>query len=353
MFDDEFDPWPEIAPSLQAAEAADDMGIQILYVHGDEHFAHCPLPEHPGADASPSFSFNDDKLVYNCFVCGGGSFVKLTEKVLDVSRDAALDWLIGYSDYDANDDGTFLKQIERIISAKPERIRQYEERSLPWYPQHKCEEWHALAREHRLDWFTSLDVERPRYIDEEVFDHLKFGWSPDLTTKVSGELYTGPAILIPHIVGGDLVGYQRRWEDDPRPKGLGKYTNTPDFPREFTLYNQDMLRRSVPTVVVESPMSVARLLSFGQMAVGTFGAKVTPQQIRILRGLDEVWIAMDNDEAGERATKTLRDGLDDHCIVKVIPPPSGDKGDLGDLADDELAVQLDQIYPSILWRPAL
>lgn len=352
QFDDDTR-WPEISRTIRVEEACDAMGIHVLYERGGDCFAHCPLPSHPGADNNPSFSYSPEKQGWICFTCDEhGGIPSLAMNLLELGYSDALDWLIEFSEYSSDNDATFISQIEGLLNQEKDPWRERNTRSLPWYPASKVDEWHTNLADTDDFWTdTGLVIDgRERYVSREVAEFLKLGFDPE-HTKGKGGGYRGPALIIPVFVGDQCIGWQERWLDDDRPNWVGKYTNTTDFPREQTLYNQDMLKLPGPVIVNESPMTVARLLTFGLPAVATYGAKVTDEQIRLLAAHKHLWLAMDNDEAGERATKRLIEALDDDCILHVIPPPTFKaKADLADCNDPRLERQLKLVVPSILHR---
>ena len=61
-------------------------------------------------------------------------------------------------------------------------------------------------------------------------------------------------------------------------------------------------------IVVESPLDVVRLASLGiSGGVSTYGAMISKEQINLIREADEVLFALDNDEAGQLASKKMLD----------------------------------------------
>ena len=55
----------------------ENMGIEVSNVNGEEIQFKCPFHD----DKNPSASFNTTNLVYNCFVCGGGSLKYLAQQL--------------------------------------------------------------------------------------------------------------------------------------------------------------------------------------------------------------------------------------------------------------------------------
>ena len=66
-------------------EFLEKIGIEVANVNGDEILFKCPFHD----DNTPSASLNTTDLVYNCFVCGGGTLKFLAKKLghSDISED--------------------------------------------------------------------------------------------------------------------------------------------------------------------------------------------------------------------------------------------------------------------------
>lgn len=321
--------YEDLIDSLRCEEVADDLGVIVTSIAGDEHWAHCPYPSHHGLDRNPSFSFNVEKCVASCFSCGGGGdFAHLVSQVMGISREAAIEWLAPYSDISSDIDEVFLKQVDRALQT-PDRNFRLPSDPLPWYPTKRVDDWCQRGLDERMEWFEG------RGITEEVVRDLRLGFDPEHGPRRD---YVGPAIIIPHFVNGTCTGWQERWErHEGTPADLGKYTNSPGMPRDH-LYG---FKPCDTMIVVEAPLTKARIQSVGLDATATFGAKVDPRHVKDLRRCREVWLALDNDEAGDQALELLIAGLEEYVELYVVPPPAGLKEDLGDVDDDTLAELLD------------
>ncbi len=348
--DDAYEKWLEVEQTLRIEEVLDELGVYSTHVRGDEWFAHCPLPTHSGADRNPSFSINLDSFKFSCFTCAtGGTAIRLAMQILDIDYIAAVDWLAGFSDYAPYDDVSFLDSVRRKLAADDERPMEREDDPLPWYPTARVSEWSANLLDDDSFWVDcSLILDgRDRMIDHEVARHLQLGYDPE---HHRGS-HVGPALIIPVFAEGHCVGWQERWLGD-RPDWVPKYTNTTDFPRNETLYNGQMLHTK-RAIVVESPMTVGRLLTAGYASMATFGAQVSDDQIRLLRRVPEVWVSYDNDKAGKDATRRIVDALSEHSEVWVVLPPEIEKGDLGDCDDALLEETLANRLPGLLFESGL
>lgn len=338
--------YKDLIDSIRLDEVLDALGIVVGQITKGEHWSSCPLSTHPGSDVSPSFSINEDSLLFNCFVCGGGPLPLLVKDVetLD-SWDAAVSWLLPYSDGETDTDEGHMKQLERYFEERnhPTAPRRQRSVEMPFYSPRILERMEYARPELLAKWHIT---------QPETIVHHGIRVDPEHTRVFAKGEYTGPALVIPHFFGGKLVGYQERWLDDDRPKGIPKYTNSDDFPRAETLYGWDDALEDAgletPVVVVESAMTRARLWELGYVSVATFGASVSDQQIRLLRALPAVVLATDNDPdyfdnkgklrrgAGAVNLEKTADSLTDFIPVEILPPVAKEKGDLADIEEEEV-----------------
>lgn len=358
--------WDDIQESIRLEEVLSELGYLTSHISRGEHFASCILPSHPGGDRSPSFSINQETLLWHCFTCDrGGLLPQLVSALHEFEDDLGsrddpptgltafqkgVQWLIPFSDGEPDTDQAFLNQVQRYLE-------------LPVRPP-------AASRVVTLPYFTPRVLQGLRTAPEKIVakwgllpqtrDEFDLRHDPERSRFKAGQTYTGPALIIPHRFHGDLVGYQERWLDRrdfewldcDRPHWMPKYTNTDDFPKAETLFGYDRaLAMGVPPIVVESVMTVMRLFQLGYAAVATFGRAVRPEQLRLLRTFHcGVWLAFDNDKPGQGATQNCLEALVDHIPVEVIPPPAQEKGDLADVAEDEVHGLVDAREPGFLVR---
>lgn len=316
---------------IDALEAA--IGFEpIDQVRGEDR-GHCPLPWglHKNGDTTGKFSINREKRCYNCFVCGGGNLLSLVMATEDLDPEAATKFLYGLTK--AEDAGSeALDEIDRRYGGRSNR------REVPYFNQRVLDKWDQPHR-----WYDE------RGIHNNIRNFFGCGYDPEALRHKNGESYSGPAVVLPHFYEGKLVGWQNRWLDPDRPKWVPKYTNTPDFPREWTLWGYDACIEGVEDqkpIIVESVPTALRLWSLGHPAIATFGSNMSENQMVLLRGfLQGVVLAPDNDAPGTKWLAQLTDYLGDYIPLSVVGPV-GEKGDdLGDI--DEALVQ------EVLARPVL
>ncbi len=317
-------------------------GAQNVHRKGDELIHSCLLDRvdahHHNGDANPSASMNTDLKVYNCYGYGGGDVLWFMTKM--EGKESFHEIVPMLSDFltgSTLDTADFLKELEGYLSTPREA------ESMPTYNERILKRW---AKYH--------PYLKSRGITKETAELLQMGYDE-----------TNVRITIPHWVNGKLVGWQRRALADPRwpqtqvelaPDGtpldggrIPKYKNSPGFPKESTLYNLDRVKGEQSVVVVESPMSVAKGISCGVTnVVATFGAKVNQPQIDLLKSFHQVSVWFDADDAGERGSYKLMDGLYRHTMVTHVMPEEGK-----DMADYDRQgmmerLRLPNIEPAVL-----
>lgn len=341
--------WESIAESVRVDEVLDELGIRIQHIHRGEHWASCPLPTHPGADASPSWSINEESLVYNCFVCGGGNLPGLVMQMVEgvIAWEDALRWLAPFADVDVDgeDDAAFMKQLQGYLERSEKAPKRQRGTTLPYYSNSVIDRLKTAPVALLAKWGIK---------DQRTVDEFRVKYDEERRRIKGGKEYIGPCIVVPHVWQGSLVGYQERWMDDDRPKWVPKYTNSEDFPKAETLFNWDRAIAEVRELggtanVVESAFTTMRLFELGYISVATFGASVSDKQIRYLGSLTPgVALSYDSDPdfknakgqivkgAGQKALKELTARLSSLIPVSVVPNVGLDKGDLADLEDDEI-----------------
>lgn len=288
-------------------------------------------PHHSNGDAVPSAYCNIDKKLYTCYSSGwGGSLLHLIAKM--ERQDSVTDTLPVV--------GQFLRGAvasEEDLTAKI-RAMFAEQGEMAFDPP-------SYGEQVLRPWsFVHPYLYEERGITVEAAQKLQLGFDESENR-----------IVFPHFWDdGKLVGWQKR-AIPARPGWPGtvpeypKYRNSIGFPKAETLYRYPYVP-SRAVVVVESPMSVAKAVSLGlDSVVATFGAKVTPHQIELLRSFDAVWVWFDADPAGYAGERKLVEGLHRHVEVNVVVPEAG--RDLGDYTSlDEVMGTLSRSVPAVLRR---
>jgi hypothetical protein len=315
------------------------------------------FPEnHKSGDSTGKFGIHREKLVYNCFVCGGGSILSLVMELFDYSVEEGTQFLKQFTKSDARSDVEFSNYLLDMLRDAEKRTE-----VMPYFNER------VLAKH-----TGSTAYFRQRGISQEIIDEYKLCYNDDLLksapVKQKGderikidEDYYGPCAIFPHFWQDRLVGWQHRWMEYPDvPKWLAKYTNTMDFPKSTTLYNYERAKQSdQPVVVVESIPTVLFLASYDIPAVAFFGSQPKEEQLRLLRVFGQgVILAPDNDDVG---TKMVRDTT--AYLKRFIPVWHAEKvdiapgADLGDYAAmpqpwHALSYHMEQrVHPSLSMSP--
>lgn len=260
---------------------------------GDELLGLCPMHfERTGKeDSNPSWSMNAESGVHHCFSCGyKGTLLTL---IADV-KEFVTNW--GNTDYDAAKDwlrGNLEVNFEFLV-------RQLEEARNTYIP--------AVApvamSEARLAVFESeipqwaLDA---RGLTQDGCTIYGVHWNPKNNAWITP---------IRNAATGKLLGWQEKSQTERyfrnRPAGVAK---------SKTLFGVDKFAGGT-MIVVESPLDAVKLSSLGIFGgVSTFGASVSDEQIQLMKQADKLIIAMDNDEAGKKAssdllTRTRKEGME-------------------------------------------
>lgn len=310
-----------------------EIGARNVSVNGDEIVHSCTLPfgRHPNGDRNPSASINWEKMVYSCWVCGGGGFLWWLATVKGFAHaGAAKQWVADKTGLSSGDPDTLMAFLDALDAPK-----QIERRVIPRYDAKVLEPWrmiHPYLTEFR-------GIRRENIID------LNVGYGTLSIPMGDGKFQKSERIIVPHFWRGDLVGWQsRRLADDGTPK----YQSTPEFPKDITLYNFDA--HAPCTVVVESPMSV--IARHHQAHVeATFGAMLTFRQMDLIaQHRSKIILFFDNDPAGWKATDDAGQYLLPYSpdVWAVQNPYAADPADLD---DDTFAQAITEwAIPYVLWR---
>lgn len=289
-------------------------------------------PHHAHGDGNPSAACNLDKKLYVCYSYWGGSLLHLVQKM--EGKESFDDITVTVGNFLAGatvDTESFMAELDRLWAALGAADYAAE---LPAYSERVLAPW-AVVHPYLAE----------RGIDHDTASRLRIGW--DESTN---------RITIPHFWDGKLVGWQARSIPD-RPEhwpgtvpAMPKYKNNPGFPKSDTLYGYDMVAGRDHVIVVESPFSVIKAAALGVGGVvATFGAKVSPRQIALLRDFKRVTVWMDDDTkspAGRIAERRLVNHLYRHTKVDVVNPDLD--RDLGDCASiEEVEAKLANVEPAV------
>lgn len=235
----------------------------------------CPFREnHEDGSGKMSFFVSPDINAYHCFSCNcHGNLVRLLTTKFKVNYFEAM-------------------TMVRLTEYKPEK------------------------KEFDLDVMWDFNTPPEEFIrrgySKDCLKHFRVG------TTESGSM------LIPYYRDfnnpDELVGYQERWYSPDR-----RVKNSKGFDKKGYLYNLDYSYDYV--ILVEGQSDAWRLYQYGYNACALMGSDISEWQIKALSKFKNVYLALDNDEAGRRGTEICNYFLKNYCKVLLVPYTSKDPGE--------------------------
>ena len=148
-----------------------------------------------------------------------------------------------------------------------------------------------------------------------------------ITSKTLRHFFVGTmedgGILIPYYSDFnhplELLGYQQRWYGETR-----RVKNSKGFNKKEYLYNLDHTYDY--TLLVEGQSDVWACYQAGLNACALMGVTLSEWQIKELSKFDKVYLALDNDEAGRRATERVNQLLKNEVEILLVPYTQKDPG---------------------------
>jgi DNA primase len=331
------------AINVDAFEEA--IGFNPEYQRGDNDVGFCLWPEnHSHGDTTGKFAIHREARIYNCYVCGGGTFLSLAMELRNLDIDEATEWLYQFTEADMRTDSEFVDQFLESFVDMQKRVK-----TLPYFNERVLDRFSDTITEAH-EWDPDEGDYVPYFSRRAIDPHIaesrgvRFSWEVTRPSPKKGKFadhpdYVGPGLIFPHYWQDRLVGWQTRWLEEERPEWIPKYTMTTDFPKENTIYgwreatwhreHQGMV------AVVESAPSVLALETYGWASVATFGSNVNEAQLRLLRRFPKVLLCPDNDTAGIKWKDSLTEYLKRYTRVWHLPPYTAKEGaDAGDAASN-------------------
>lgn len=233
---------------------------------GAEWLILCPFH----GDRTPSMTVNADRGLYHCFSCGvGGKIDRLAEKLrLQIGSTANAESVLN-SIREARKDPN-----EEVVKRYPEA----------WLDQFKCDDMPYWRHRGFSGWAI------------KAFD---LGYDP----------FEDAAVIPLRDRGGFVIGVIRRMLD-PNAKPRYRYPN--GFERTRFVFGGFMAKKErKDIVIVEGSLDAVAMWDAGFPSIAILGSTMSPQQAAMVRQLNPTSfvIATDNDEAGDRAARSIRKKL--------------------------------------------
>jgi DNA primase len=249
------------------------LGMEVVTIRGSEIQSYCPAhKERTGKeDRNPSWFINFETGAHICFSCDyRGSLNGLTAYVKDMKDE------FGFFDYDA---AKKWLAIEEDLSAVWERTQKV-----------LIETDKPKITEAALKSFVSPPIEALKARGLLLESALKYEllWDKDKDNWIIPIRDPYTKVLI----GWQEKGFATRSFNN-FPPGMVKS----DALFGFNQFDGERM------IVVESPLDVVRLDSVGITGgVAVFGAIISNQQVKLIKSAKQVFMAMDNDEAGKKSS---------------------------------------------------
>lgn len=247
------------------------LGLNVNDTRGDEIQINCPAhKERTGKeDRNPSLWINADSGAFICFSCQWkGNIYTLIEQVSGVAG------------------GGNLNLAERVESSLRSRFQRLTN------PKEIKHEEPVIIHESMLSAFKGV----PNFIC------LSRGLLPDVAWKYGVRWNSNDkSWIIP--IRDPLTNKLMGWQEKGHERRIFK--NTTRVKKSDALFGYDLYEGG-DMIVVESPLDVIRLASVGfPGGVAVYGCIVSDVQFNLIRGGKRVIFAMDNDKAGNEATRDL------------------------------------------------
>lgn len=333
---------------------------------------------------TPAFTVYPDTQSYHCFGCkASGTVFDFVMRTQGLEFREALEFLAHRAGVElvprTQQDEERDYQRERLIEVNTAAARLFQ---------------HMLIKSPRGA--DAREYVAKRLINEWALESFQLGYSPDERTKLFEYLtlkldytpdevvaaglaiqrddgshydrFRGRVIFPIRNVKGQIIAFGGRAMGDAQPK----YLNSPQtllFDKSSVLYGLDMAREAIrqqdAIVIVEGYVDVIALHQHGHRnVVAPLGTALTAEHVQIIKKLTKnIYLALDADSAGIRATlkglQTLHDNLDARLVpmptpngvlawshnidaqIRIIELPEGQD-------PDELLAQDEQLWPELV-----
>lgn len=334
----------------QSVDIVEEIGRAVhLRRSGNRHLGLCPFHQ----EKTPSFQVDAENQLYYCFGCGsGGDVLSFVMKHRNLAFPDAVKYL-------ADRYNLALPAQDHARDDLFEAGRQERKRILDTV---ECAAEFFYSQLHKsTEGRAARDYIAARGLPEEVVESQRLGYAPAGRDRLLGHLRKQgiePALAVKAGVLGQSSNDSSRFYDrfrnrlifpirDERDKIVAfggrilppsdgnepKYLNSPEtavYHKGRMLYQYSVARqacgKSRQALLVEGYMDLLAFHAHGFYRVAaTLGTALTAQQVRLLgRMSDEVVLAYDGDEAGERAMlRALPLFLAEELSVSCIRFPGG------------------------------
>ncbi len=301
---------------------------------GRELRADCPICSSEG-----NFSYSTEKPLWHCWSCNqGGDWLDFMQKVKGLDFQRALQELASVAGVEMSPQS---QQAYQLYTRKADILEEAQElfKGKLWEPAPDGADG-AVVRYLAERGYSAqewLDMELGAYTDrKELQEYLKTKGYSEREIKDSGLLTGGfgeeyqLAFLWRDASGRaiGLVGRPILSDEELKERGLSKYKYSYGLQKEAGLIGFSSARGSEKIILLEGVLDALYLnfRGFKSVAVGGTDLSATQLQALQLAGCKELLLAMDMDEAGQRATEKIIKNLSSSSLrAYVVSLPEGFK----------------------------
>ncbi len=305
---------------------------------GKNYFGVCPFHE----DHSPSMSVSEEKQIYKCFSCGAtGNVFTFVQNYLNISFFEAVINIA--NKVGINVESNFLPKKESKYKTEYEIMElsmKFFQNNLNTLEGKKAVEYlnqrglnEAVIKEFEIGLSLTKNTLYQILINKNFKENMleELGLINKKNTTIA-DVFQNRIMFPIHDLEGRVVGFTARnyLENENGPK----YLNTKEtiiFKKGAILFNyhraKNDIRLNKEIIIVEGNMDAIRLYANGiKNVIALMGTSLTKEQIFALQKLHvKIILMLDNDEAGENATLTIGNLLEENHLNFEIVRLSGEK----------------------------
>ena len=288
--------------------------VRLTKKSGSNLFGLCPFH----SEKTPSFSVSSDKQIYHCFGCGkGGGVINFIMEIESLTFPEAVEFLakrVGMQVPEENRNDPESRRREQLLKLNKDAARFFYKQFLS--PGGAIAQDYALRRE-----LSPATVKKfglgyaPDSWDSLTKAMKALGYSEGLMLQAGlvrkgkkGGVYDTfrSRLMFPVFdVRGNVIGFSGRILGDGEPKYMNS-PETPVFNKSKNLFGLNLAKKTKLGYIIlcEGNVDVVAMHQAGfDNAVASLGTSLTAEQARLIsRYVNEVVIAYDGDNAGQKAT---------------------------------------------------